>query len=244
MKPSVLAIVHQTDAGPGVFGDALRAAGAELDEWLITGADGPPRDPTEYSAVLALGGSMHADQDDEYPWLEREREILGELVRARVPFLGVCLGAQLLAQATGGEAPRLVAPEIGWYEVEVAAEAAGDPLIAELAPRFEALGWHSYEVALPPTATLLARSPACIQAFRIGERAWGIQFHSEVSRRDLALWIEESRADPDAEGVDPDALRELSEQRIGEWNELGRQMARRFLSTAVGGGVEAAPPRP
>ncbi len=230
----VLAIVHQADAGPGVLAEAILRAGAELDEWLIPKDAPAPRDPRDYSAVLALGGAMHADQDEAHPWLERERELLGELVQADVPVLGVCLGAQLLAQATGGEALRAARPEIGWYDVRVSEEGAADPVIGALAPRFEAFGWHSYEVALPDGGSLLARSDACIQAFRVGDRAWGIQFHSEVTNGDLLAWIEDSRSDPEAGGVDLEALRQRSERSIGEWNELGRRMAERFLAEATG----------
>lgn len=229
----VLAIVHQPDAGPGVFADAIRATGAELDEWLIVGGAPPPRDPREYTAVIVLGGAMHPDQTQSHPWLDRERELLAELVRERVPLLGVCLGAQLLAQATGGQAPRAPKPEIGWYEVEVNRDGTADPVMGPLAPSFEALGWHSYEVELPHDATPLARSAACTQAFRIGECAWGIQFHSEVTRRDLLAWIEDSHEDPDAREVDLDELRARSGQRIKDWNELGRNMAERFLRQAI-----------
>jgi GMP synthase (glutamine-hydrolysing) len=229
----VLAIAHHTDSGAGVFAEAMQRAGAEVDEWLIPEGGSPPREPREYTAVVALGGAMHADQAQAHPWLERERELLCELVQAHIPVLGVCLGAQLLAQAAGGKALRAARPEIGWYEVQVSEEGAGDPVLGPLAPGFEAFGWHSYEVALPEGAGLLARSEACIQAFRVGDRAWGIQFHSEVTRRDLLAWIDDSRDGPDARGVDLEALRDQSERSIGDWNELGCRMAERFLAEAI-----------
>jgi GMP synthase (glutamine-hydrolysing) len=229
----VLAIVHEPDAGPGVFADAIRAAGAVVEEWMIKGGDPPQRAPRNYTAVLALGGSMHADQDQAHPWLADERALLREFVDERVPLFGVCLGAQLLAQVTGGEALRSSEPEIGWYEVEVTQEGARDPIMGALAPSFEALGWHSYEVAPGPDAILLARSAACIQAFRVGESAWGIQFHSEVSRRDLFSWIDGSDSDPDAKRVDFQELRRRSERSVEDLNELGRQMAGRFLTQAI-----------
>jgi GMP synthase (glutamine-hydrolysing) len=232
-RARVLAIFHHVDSGPGVFAEALRQGGAEVDEWLIPEGGAPPRSPRDYSAVIALGGTMHADQDQAHPWLERERELLGELVQAEVPVLGVCLGAQLLAQATGGNASRAARPEIGWYEVEVSDEGAGDPIVGPLAPRFQAFGWHSYQVALPDGAVLVASNEACIQAFRVGDLAWGIQFHSEVTHRDLIAWIEDSREDPEAD-VGLEALRARSDRSIGRWNELGRGMAERFLAEATG----------
>ena len=103
---------------------------------------------------------------------------------AERPLLGVCLGTQLLAEAAGGSAGRASEPEIGWRQVELTPEGAADPLLAPLAPAFEAFQWHSYEAAPPPDAVTLARSPVCPQAYRIGEQAWGIQFHAEVSAAD------------------------------------------------------------
>lgn len=233
-RARVLAIVHHADAGPGVFAEAMLRAGAELDEWLIPEGGPAPRDPHDYAAVIALGGAMHADQAHAHPWLERERELLGELVQAHVPVLGVCLGSQLLAQATGGQALPAAKPEIGWYDVELSEDGAADPVLGSLAPGFEAFGWHSYEVALPEDAVLLARSAACVQAFRVGDHAWGIQFHSEVTHGDLLTWFDASHEDPDAGGVDFEAIRDLSERRIAYWNQLGRQMADRFLVQAIG----------
>jgi GMP synthase-like glutamine amidotransferase len=232
-RARVLAIVHHADAGPGVFAEAIAQAGAELDEWLIPEGSPPPRDPREYTAVVALGSAAHVDQAEEHPWLAEERELLSELVQADVPVLGVCFGAELLAQAGGGDAVRAPRPEVGWFEVEVDPAGAGDPVLGPLAPRFEAFGWHSYEVILPEHASLLASSEACIQAFRVGDRAWGIQFHSEVTHRDLLRWIDESRSDPDADGLDTEALRAQTELSIERWNDLGREMAGRFLAEAT-----------
>jgi GMP synthase-like glutamine amidotransferase len=225
-----LAIVHQWDAGPGVFADAVRVRGAELDEWLIP-EQPPPADPLGYDAVFTFGGAMHADQEAEHPWLADEKALLAELIERRVPLLGMCLGCQLVAEAAGGVARRASAPEIGWHEVTLAPAAADDPLLASLPGRFEAFQWHSYEALLPPGATALATSPICLQAFRLEGPAWGIQFHAEVSRADTEHWIADYQADPDAVriGLDPERLRELTRPRIDAWNDLGRRLCERFI---------------
>src|SRR4051794_20908404 len=243
-----LAIVHQPDAGPGVFADAMRSRGVQLDEWLIR--DGAsPADPLGYDAVLTFGGAMHADQEAEHPWLADEKALLAELIERRVPLLGMCLGCQLVAQAAGGEASRAKAPparrarapggearrasapESGWHWVECTPEVAADPMLGGLPPRFEAFQWHSYEVLLPPGATALATSPTCLQAYRLGGPAWGIQFHAEVSPTDAEHWIDDYRSDPDAVriGLDAEALRERTRASIDAWNELGRELCGRFL---------------
>jgi GMP synthase (glutamine-hydrolysing) len=225
-----LAIVHQPDAGPGVFADAMRSREVQLDEWLVP--NGPaPADPLGYDAVLTFGGAMHADQDDEHPWLADEKALLAELIDGRVPLLGMCLGSQLVAEAAGGEARRASAPEIGWHRVELRPEAGDDPVLGTLPRSFDAFQWHSYEAVPPQGATILARSPTCVQAYRLDGPAYGIQFHAEVSPTDADHWIDDYRSDPDAVriGLDPEALRERTRKSIGSWNELGRELCGRFL---------------
>lgn len=230
-----LAIVHQRDAGPGVFEEAALAQGVDLDTWLVAESAEPPREIGEYGAVLSFGGGMHADQELEHPWLVAEKALLAELLHRETSLLGVCLGAQLLGEAAGSPARRLAEPEIGWYQVEVDAEGASDPVMGPMQPGFRAFQWHSYEVPLPVGAVALARSPACVQAWRLGQHAWGIQFHAEVSAADADGWIVDYHVDPDAVriGLDHVALRAQTREHIGEWNRLGRELCARFLDVAA-----------
>lgn len=231
-----LAIVHQRDAGPGVFAEEMRGRGVELDEWLLVErGTGPPREIADYDAVLTFGGAMHADQEDRHPWLRFEKDFLAAMLDDGMPILAVCLGCQLLAEAAGGSARRASEPEIGWLDVEITDEGASDPVIGPLAPSFTGFQWHSYEALPPEGATVLARSPVCSQAYRIAERAWGIQFHAEVTAADVSKWIDDYDTDEDAVriGVDPDRLRAETEQRIADWNRLGRELCGRFLDTVT-----------
>jgi GMP synthase (glutamine-hydrolysing) len=230
-----LAIVHQHDAGPGVFTEVLRSQRVELDSWLPPEARDPPRDPGDYDAVLIFGGAMHVDQEDRHPWLGEVKALLNGLLGNGVPLLGVCLGAQLVAEAAGAPARRASRPEIGWHEVEVTPDGATDPLVGPLAPRFEAFQWHSYEFPLPPGATLLARSPVCPQAYRIGSSTWGIQFHAEVTLEDASAWIDDYRSDADAVSLELNAeeLRRQTHAGIRDWNDLGRGLCERFLAEAA-----------
>ncbi|MBA3866796.1 MAG: hypothetical protein H0X42_10720 [Solirubrobacterales bacterium] len=231
----VLAIVQQRDAGPGVFGEAVRAAGAELDVWLAPEEAAAPADPLGYDAVLVLGGAAHPDQGDAHGWLATEKSLLAELLVRQVPLLGLCLGGQLVAAAAGATPRRACRPEIGWHRVELSAAGAADPLLAPLTPGFEAFQWHSYEFPLPPGAIELARSEVSLQACRIGECAWALQFHPEVSAADALHWVEDYRSDEDAIriGVDPVALRAETEAKIAAFNQLGRDLCRRWLEVAV-----------
>ena len=227
-----LAIVHQRDAGPGVFADEMRDRGVQLDQWLLSErGTSPPAEIAEYDAVLTFGGAMHADQEDRHPWLRFEKDFLAAILDDGMPILAVCLGCQLLAEGAGGEVRRASQPEIGWHQVEVTEAGATDPVIGPLAPGFTAFQWHSYEAVPPDAAAILARSPVCSQAYRIGERAWGIQFHAEVTAADVGRWIDDSRSDEDAVriGIDREALRRETEERIAAWNRLGRELCGRFL---------------
>jgi len=231
-----LAIVHQPDAGPGVFAEEMRARGVELDEWALSDrGTGPPREIADYDAVLTFGGAMHADQEDRHPWLRFEKDFLAAMLDDGMPLLAVCLGTQLLADAAGGVARRLDEPEIGWLEVELTDEGGADPVIGPLAPGFTAFQWHSYEGVPPEGATILARTPACPQAYRIGDLAWGIQFHAEVTASDAARWIADYQTDEDAVriGIDPEAFGEQTERQIDDWNRVGRELCGRFLD-AIG----------
>jgi GMP synthase (glutamine-hydrolysing) len=227
-----LSISHQADAGPGVFADELLERGVELDEWMLSErGTGPPREIADYDAVLTFGGAMNSHQEDQHPWLRLEKDFLAAMLDDGMPLLAVCLGSQLLADAAGGSVKRAREPEIGWFEVEVTDEGAADPVIGPLAPSFTGFQWHSYEAQLPAGTAILARSQVCPQAYRIGERVWGIQFHAEVTAADVGNWIDDYGSDEDAVriGIDPKALRAETEEKIGEWNRLGRELCGRFL---------------
>lgn len=239
----ILAIVHQPDAGPGVFAQAADAAGERLELWQPSRGEPPPELVSEYDAVLSFGGGMHPDQEAAHPWLASEKRLLAAALEHEVPIMGVCLGAELLAEAAGAPARRASVPEVGWYQVRTSEHARDDPLLAVLPDSFQALEWHGYESPLPPGGVSLAWSETCLQAYRVGGRAWGIQFHAEVTMSTFEGWLEEYQEDPDAVrlGIDPEALRAQTRSAIGAWNRLGRELCRRFLALAARGTVCGSP---
>jgi GMP synthase (glutamine-hydrolysing) len=226
----LLSIIHQEDAASGVFADAAAERGDELTEWSISDGARPPRPAESYDAVLVFGGAMHVDQENRHPWLRNEDELLRGLLDRRIPVLGICLGAQLVAKALGTRVGPLARPQIGWFDVEQTPEAADDPLFADLPRRFSSFQWHSYGFDLPANAVPLARDPVCLQAYRAGERAWGIQFHAEVTKESVDDWFRSSKP-PDAP-LDLDALRQETEEKIAGWNEFGKRLCSRFLEAA------------
>jgi GMP synthase-like glutamine amidotransferase len=223
----VLGLIHGEAVRAGVFFEAVAARGHRLEEWSLAWGRPLPRPLDDYGAVLIFGGAMHADQDDRHPWLREENMFLERLFDLGTPMLGVCLGAQLLARAAHAPVFPAAEPEIGWYEVELTEAAADDPVLGWLPPRFDAFQWHYYTHGLPAGADELARSAVCTQAFRLGERVWGVQFHPEVTLRQVEQWIAE---EPDAAA----AGRLLTEtrDRIDGWNDLGRSLCGAFVEVA------------
>ncbi len=227
----VLSIVHQTDAAAGVFAAPVAERGHELEQWVISDSAEPPSPLEAYGAVLVFGGAMHVDQEDRHGWLRDEHRLLERLVADEVPLLGVCLGGQLLAKALHGHVRRLPRPEIGWVDVALTPEAQADPVFAGLPERFSSFQWHLYHFELPEGAVLLARNEQCLQAFRAGPAAWGIQFHAEVTHASVLDWVRSS--DPGEDGiVDFPRLLGETEELIGGWNAFGRELCERFLAAA------------
>jgi GMP synthase (glutamine-hydrolysing) len=225
----VLAVIHGKSVRSGVFGDVVAERGHRLEEWSLAWDRPLPRPLDAYGAVLVFGGAMHADQDQHHPWLREEDLFLHRLLDLHTPVLGVCLGAQLLAKAAHAPVHPASEAEIGWFPVELTEAAAEDPVLSRLPQRFVAFQWHYYTYGLPAGAVELARSKVCTQAFRLGENAWGVQFHPEVTLAQLEGWIEE---DGDELPVTADAFLQETRDRIEEWNALGRGLCGAFVEAA------------
>ncbi|MBW3593215.1 MAG: type 1 glutamine amidotransferase [Actinobacteria bacterium] len=233
----VLAVTHSDTDPSQIFGQVVRERGHELHEGAFA-TDFFPDEPGRYDAILVFGGTMHTHEDELHPWLRNEKEYVREALERGVPVFGVCLGAQLLADAAGAEVKKLVVPEIGWYDVELTDDAADDPIFAHLPRRFASYQWHNYTFDLPPRAVALARNETCLQAFRL-DGSWAVQFHPEVEARVLETWISNYDTNEDAQRLGRDTASGIEEARakIGDWNEIGRTLARRFLDS-----VERAAP--
>jgi GMP synthase-like glutamine amidotransferase len=184
----VLVLQHIACEHPGVFSDVMRDRGVEqvpveLDE------NEPLPDWREFDAVLAMGGPMGAGDDAEHPWLAPEKRLVRAAVDAGRPFLGVCLGVQLLAAALDAPVYPAERPEVGLLPVELTPEGRDDPLFAGVEEPLVSLQWHGDTFDLPDGAALLARSPLVPnQALRAAERAYGVQFHLEVTGEMAREW--------------------------------------------------------
>jgi GMP synthase (glutamine-hydrolysing) len=207
--PRVLVVQHEPSTGPGRFGEWLTAAGMELDLRHPYAGDALPASPTEADALVVLGGAMGPEEDERCPWLPATRDLLARAVTEEVPTFGICLGAELMVVACGGEVRRGIAgPELGVLPVVPGPEAGADAVFAVLPPTTRVVQWHWEEISrLPAGAVPLASSPAYPnQAFRLGPAAWGVQGHPEVTSEIAAAWAREDSPLLVAAGRRPDEL--------------------------------------
>jgi GMP synthase (glutamine-hydrolysing) len=225
---NVLAVIHGESVRSGVFGDVVRERGHALEEWSLAWGTPLPRPLDSYGGVLVFGGAMHADQDEHHPWLLEENFFLERLLDLHIPVLGICLGAQLLAKAAHASVGPAREFEIGWLPVELTPAGVDDPVLGRLPATFDAFQWHYYEHGIPAGGVELARNSVCTQAFRLGDRAWGVQFHPEVTLAQVESWISEEKGLP----VDAATLLDETRQRIADWNVLGRELCGGFVDAA------------
>jgi GMP synthase-like glutamine amidotransferase len=222
-----------------VYEDELHDRGVAFERVLLDTAAELP-DWRDFGGIVTMGGAMGARDDERYPWLAAERQLIADAVTAGKPYWGVCLGAQLLAAALGGRALRGAAPELGVLPVELTAAAADDPVFSAAPRSFATLQWHGDTYELPAGAVQLARSADYEQqAFVLG-RAYALQFHLEVDGALAQEWMEIPEYVRELEELEgPGApARMLAEVRDAEAATvpLARQLFGRWLDLAVGSG--------
>jgi len=185
-----LVLQHVAIEGPGTLASYLKARGWTLETVALYEGARLPEDAQGYQAVIVMGGPMGVYDEAEYPFLSDEHQFLRHVMAQGVPLLGICLGSQLLAKALGARVYRNPQKEIGWYTVDLTPTGAADPLFAGLTSPVPVFQWHSDAFDLPVGATLLATSPLCPhQAFRYGDRVYGLLFHLELTPTIIHGWL-------------------------------------------------------
>jgi GMP synthase (glutamine-hydrolysing) len=188
VTPRILVYQHMASDNPGLIGEALLRKGIAMDiNYLYQGET--VRDPSAYDALVIMGGDMNVYQEEQFPWLAVETRFIRQAALSGQAILGICLGGQLLARALGAIVRLGGAPELGLTEIELTEAGLADPLFEGLLS-VEATVWHDDTFDIPAGAVVLASSAGCAnQAFRYGERAYGLQFHPEVTPAILEDWI-------------------------------------------------------
>jgi GMP synthase-like glutamine amidotransferase len=248
--PTCLVLQHVAPESPFAVADALDAAGVRIDLRQIFSGEVPPDDLTGVDGLVVMGGPMAAHSDVGFPTRGRELALIAEAVTLGIPTLGICLGAQLVAAATGGGVyPGGRGPEIGWSPVALSNLCGSDRLLGDLPDTLTVLQWHGDTFDLPAGAVLLA-SNQCYpnQAFRLGELTWGLQFHVEVTERAVDGFLDAFAADTEtiAGGADgiradtPGGVANLAAARDLVCTRFAALVARRVTAVPVAAEVPAA----
>jgi GMP synthase-like glutamine amidotransferase len=233
---SALVITHTESEDPGHLASWLPEAGLALQVIEPWRGDELPATLDGFEALVVMGGPQQAYDDGSAPWLRHTKELIRQAVGAGLPTLGICLGAQLLAEAAGG---RVVAgeegPELGAKLVAKRDVAGKDPLFWDLPLSPIVVQWHWDVIRdLPPNATLLMSSTTYPnQAFRVGERAWGLQFHVEAPAEMVSHWAALNTAELVSLGIDPQVLLERTLPELDEIAEVWGEVLRRFARVAL-----------
>ncbi len=236
----LVVLQHLEREGPDRFGEEARRRG-----WAVTvcrpdlGEPMPRLGPDQ--ALLVLGGPMGVGDIGSpcFPWLEAEVALLRECLACERPVVGLCLGAQLLAFAAGGQVVPLTAGdppvrsyEVGWGPVAWTRTEGQEPVLAGLGDALPALHWHGDRIRLPAAATLLGSTPVCPeQMFRIGHHAHGLQFHAEVSDAALESWLEED-GDYVRQALGHDGVEQIRAGRQ-RWGKEAERQGRRLINNLL-----------
>ncbi len=185
----ILYIKHIDIEGPGTLGKFFEQKGFKSQIIDLGKKDQLPNSLKDIEAVVVLGGPMNVYEEKKYPFLKKENDFLKNILEEKIPFLGICLGSQLLARAAGARVGRSPVKEVGFSTAQLSDDGKKDPLFEGVSEKFDVYQWHEDMFEVPKEGSLLAFSSGCPhQAFKVGAQAYGLQFHVEITDISIREW--------------------------------------------------------
>jgi GMP synthase-like glutamine amidotransferase len=221
----IIVFEHSDLSGVHRLGTTLRDFGHRLDVRRLHQGDEVPATLEGVDGVVSCGGAPDPD-DDKIDWIAEEKAFIAAAHEADLPVVGICLGNQLVADALGGKIKKMKTAEIGWHPVTLTPTGCEDPILAGIAWSSIQAHWHSYEISkLPPGAKLLASSQQCeTQAWGLGQRTYGFQYHPEIWEDTMDGWAEDDSDAVRAAGLTVESLREQTEHHYATCARLGQRL--------------------
>lgn len=224
----ILYIKHIDIEGPETLGSYLENEGFESQTFNLYDGDALPQLSDKVEAVISLGGPMNVYEEDKYSYLSDENMFIQNILERKIPYLGLCLGSQLLAKACSAKVVRFPEEEIGFSTVKLLD--ADDDLFKGLKENILAYQWHGDMWELPEGATLLASSAICPhQAFRIGVNAYGLQFHVEITDKSIQEWCDAYVKDPKECARMKSEMLDVYKTRQKEFEATAQQIYKNFV---------------
>ncbi len=230
-----LVVQHISIEHPGIFCEFMHKGGVSWDTVeLDEGENIPALD--SYDALLVMGGPMDVFEEDLFPWLKNEKKIIRHWVNdLHKPYLGICLGHQLLAASLDGKVCKMIEPEVGVMDVTLTKAGKVDRLMKGVSNSHSCLQWHGCEITkLPNAAEVLAKSKKCAnQAIRVGNNAWGLQYHLEITENTISQWgaipsyLEGLQITTGQSSLDP--LDKAVSYKIDEFHETAHNIYKNFI---------------
>lgn len=208
----ILYIKHIDIEGPETIAPFFEKHGYATKVLELYNGDIFPQRFEDIDAVVCLGGPMNVYEEDKYPFLKDENIFIQRVLENKIPFLGICLGSQLLAKAAGGKVTRSPVEEIGWRTVQLTDEGRNDALLKNLPAELVVYQWHGDTFSIPQNGICLVNGSDCpSQALRVGPSAYGFQFHIEITDKSIREWSDEYFKDS------PSLLREKKDMMLKEY---------------------------
>src|SRR3989338_6438604 len=186
----ILIVKHVSHEGAGTIEEFVVKKRFDVRTLELYNGDAFPVELSGIDAVISMGGPMSVYEEDKHPFLKNEDVFLKEIIKHEIPFLGICLGSQLLAKAAGAKVVKAPKEEIGWFKVDLTKEGKKDSLFEGLDGPLDVFQWHGDTFDIPARGKHLAEAKDCRnQALKVGRRAYGFQFHIEVTKEIIADWV-------------------------------------------------------